>query len=89
MHFNTLVNTILLKEELSRQDKIKALKSLKHTKENIPSEYRQLVDEFINQYPLEELKNMLAMEIRMQEEYNNSSPTYIKALEYAIIELES
>ena len=87
MKFNSLINNIL-GEDLSREDRIKALKSLKTTKKSIPSSYRILVDELINQHSFEELKGMLAMEKRMQERYNNSNPMYIKALEYAVAELE-
>jgi hypothetical protein len=87
MKFNSLINNIL-GEEVSREDRIRALKTLKDTKENIPSSYRILVDDLINQHSLEELKSMLAMEKRMQERYNNGAPMYIKALEYAVAELE-
>lgn len=87
MRFNNIIIRVL-GEELSKEDRIRALKSLKDTKENIPSSYRILVDDLINQHSLEELKSMLAMEKRMQERYNNGAPMYIKALEYAVAELE-
>jgi hypothetical protein len=87
MRFNNIIISIL-REDLSREDRIAALKALKNTKENIPRAYRILVDDLINQHSLEELKSMLAMEKRMQERYNNGAPMYIKALEYAVAELE-
>lgn len=87
MKFDNIINNVL-SEELSREDRIKALKSLKDTKKSIPSTYRLLVDDLINRHSFEELKSMLAMEKRMQERYNNGAPMYIRALEYAVAELE-
>ena len=90
MKFNSLIN-IILGEEVSREDRIRALKSLKDTKENIPSAYRSVVDDLINQHTFEELKSMLAMEKRMETHSpsnSRSAAMYIRALEYAVAELE-
>lgn len=90
MKFNNLINSLLNEEAISdREKRIEALKALKYTKDFVPNNYRALVDELKDRHHLEELKSLLDMEIRMQDEYNNSSPMYIKALEYAVRELEA
>ena len=91
MKFDSIINSLLKEEDLSREDRIKALKTLKDTKENIPSAYRSVVDDLINQHTFEELKSMLAMEKRMETHSpsnSRSAAMYIRALEYAVAELE-
>ena len=85
MNFESIV-----KEALNKQDKLNALMSLKARADQkaIPSIYRKYVNSLLDEYSLEQLKSMLAMELRMKDKFNNSRPETINALKYAIAELE-
>ena len=78
----------LIEEVLDKQDKLNALMSLKTKKESTPPLYRRYVDKLIDEYSLEELKSMLAMELRMYSKYDSSNSQTRNALRYAIAELE-
>lgn len=85
MNFESIVE-----EVLNKQDKLNALMSLKDDvkQKTVPSMYRKYVNSLLDEYSLEQLKSMLAMELRMKDKFNSGRPETINALKYAIAELE-